>query len=415
MPNRVVWKQGMSVTALHFQTQAEFLEKQIQQKFTYLYPNLWGLSHLALSEEALKLGKIAIVFARGSWSEKSIPFEFSHQDLDCPAPLLLENPLPGQIVYLNRVPSLHTIPLKKKVPVLEESFSHQERELELQPFSFVLSLEKIDQQALPVCRIQAVQSEGELKLDPDFWGIWLNLQACHPLKKHLLDILELLHEKVPLLQTRKSLLELTLWKLAKRYQAILENINSQPSVHPLELFLCFRKMEAELSTYTTDRRRPDSREAYHHHHLESSFLELIKNLKKLLQRLSDQTALALPLTLQDQGIWTASIPHSAFLTGHTFILCVFTDLADQDLKHYLPTQLKVGPLEKIEVLLSRSLSGIPLEALERPPRQVPQQPKMIYFRLDTRHALWNELQNTLAIQIAVELPKLQLELWTFQE
>ena len=75
--------------------------------------------------------------------------------------------------------------------------------------------------------------------------------------------------------------------------------------------------------------------------------------------------------------------------------------------------MKIGPVERIRDLVNLQLPGVTLRALPVAPRQIPYHAGFNYFELDTRHELWQQLNQSggLAMHISGEFPGLELEFW----
>ena len=87
------------------------------------------------------------------------------------------------------------------------------------------------------------------------------------------------------------------------------------------------------------------------------------------------------------------------------------------LRQRFPTQVKLGPVERIRDLVNLQLPGIPLHPLPVAPRQIPYHAGFNYFELETRNnELWKQLEASggLAMHIAGEFPGLELEFWAIR-
>src|SRR6185295_9894839 len=67
--SRVVWSEGMYLGPHHFQTQSRYFEDSIRFAATSLWYEPWGLVGAQLDAEALKNGTVALVHARGIFSD----------------------------------------------------------------------------------------------------------------------------------------------------------------------------------------------------------------------------------------------------------------------------------------------------------------------------------------------------------
>jgi type VI secretion system protein ImpJ len=107
------------------------------------------------------------------------------------------------------------------------------------------------------------------------------------------------------------------------------------------------------------------------------------------------------------------VPDPGLLDSAAFVLAVKADLRAEDLRKRLPTESKIGPVEKIRDLVNLQLPGVPVTALAMAPRQVPYHAGCAYFELDRQSSLWKTLRTSggVALHFGSGFPGLELELW----
>jgi type VI secretion system protein ImpJ len=87
------------------------------------------------------------------------------------------------------------------------------------------------------------------------------------------------------------------------------------------------------------------------------------------------------------------------------------------LRARFPTQVKIGPAERIRDLVNLQLPGVPVRPLPVAPRQIPSHAGFTYFELETRgNEMWRQLENHggLAMHIAGDFPGIELEFWAIR-
>ncbi len=87
------------------------------------------------------------------------------------------------------------------------------------------------------------------------------------------------------------------------------------------------------------------------------------------------------------------------------------------LRSRFPTQVKIGPVERIRDLVTLQLPGVILHPLPVAPRQIPFHTGASYFELETRNSdLWRQLEKSggVAMHIAGEFPGLELAFWAIR-
>nr|MBP7660224.1 type VI secretion system baseplate subunit TssK [Burkholderiaceae bacterium] len=81
-----------------------------------------------------------------------------------------------------------------------------------------------------------------------------------------------------------------------------------------------------------------------------------------------------------------------------------------------PTQVKIGPVEKIRDLVNLQLPGVSLRSLPVAPREIRYHAGFNYFELDTSHELWRQLAQSggLALHLSGEFPAIEFEFWAIR-
>ena len=89
----------------------------------------------------------------------------------------------------------------------------------------------------------------------------------------------------------------------------------------------------------------------------------------------------------------------------------------QKLRARFPTQVKIGPVERIRDLVNLALPGVTLTPMPVAPRQIPFHTGANYFELETRNSdLWRQLEQSggIAMHIAGDFPGLDLAFWAIR-
>ena len=131
----------------------------------------------------------------------------------------------------------------------------------------------------------------------------------------------------------------------------------------------------------------------------------------------EQTAIPIDLQERKFGMRVAIIPDVELLRAAVFVLAVNAQMPGEALRQRFPTQVKIGPAERIRDLVNLQLPGVTLRALPVAPRQIPYHAGYTYFELETRgNELWKQLESSggLAMHIAGEFPGLALEFWAIR-
>ena len=100
------------------------------------------------------------------------------------------------------------------------------------------------------------------------------------------------------------------------------------------------------------------------------------------------------------------------------MLAVDAQMPGEALRARFPTQVKIGPVERIRDLVNLQLPGVTLRPLPVAPRQIPYHAGFNYFELDTRGSehveAAREPRAALAMHIAGDFPGLEIEFWAIR-
>jgi type VI secretion system protein ImpJ len=175
-------------------------------------------------------------------------------------------------------------------------------------------------------------------------------------------------------------------------------------------------LAGELACFR-DRRRPPSFPVYAHHDLAGCFEPVLADIRQSLSMVMEQSAI--PIELQDRkyGVRVAVIADAELRRSASFVLAVNAQMPGDAVRARFPTQVKIGPAEKIRDLVNLQLPGVTLRPMPVAPRQIPYHAGFNYFELETRgNEMWKQLETSggLAMHIAGEFPGLELELWAIR-
>jgi type VI secretion system protein ImpJ len=130
----------------------------------------------------------------------------------------------------------------------------------------------------------------------------------------------------------------------------------------------------------------------------------------------EQTAISIELQDRRYGVKVAVIADLELVKTASFVLAVAAQVPSELLRSRFPTQVKIGPVERIRDLVNLQLPGIPLHPLPVAPRQIPFHAGSNYFELERGGELWKQLERSggLAMHIGGEFPGLELEFWAIR-
>jgi type VI secretion system protein ImpJ len=143
----------------------------------------------------------------------------------------------------------------------------------------------------------------------------------------------------------------------------------------------------------------------------------MEELRQLLGRVYEPSALQMPLKGPKYGTYAAKRPDSNLLDDAVFVLAARADIPTENMRKDFPRQTIIGPVEEIRQYVSSLTPGISIHPLAVAPRQIPYHAGYIYFELEKHGDIWNKMTSSggFAIHISGNYPGLKLEFWAIKE
>lgn len=439
--HRVIWTEGLFLQPQHFQQQERFFDRQLDARLHAVTDHGWGFSELRLDSAALALGKIVVERARGVLPDGT-PFSIPDQDsgpppLDFPADLkdsivLLALPLTSasrDAVEFNvdRVSSMARLQVTEEEVTDQNGGYADSALLQLGELRLHLLLERDHADSfvtLGVLRVVERRADNTLVLDRDYLPPSLSCRACQ-LATFADEIHGLLHQRGVALAARLTqpgrggiaeIVDFLFLQTVNRFEPLLKHLTELGILHPERLYSVLLALAGELSTYR-EARRPIDYPVYYHDALERSFLPLMQDLRASLSLVIESSAISIELQERGHGVRVAVVADRDLLLSASFVLAVNAQMPGEALRGRFPTQVKLGPVEKLRDLVNLALPGIGLRVLPVAPRQIPYHAGYTYFELDRSGELWKavEKSGSMAMHIAGDFPGLELECWAIRD
>jgi len=439
--NKVVWSEGMFLRPQHFQQQERYLESYVQRAITSSTGFFWGFSALEIDSNALKQGMIVVKRAKGlmpdgtpfDLNEDKIPslaFDFPASARDAKVCLTLPPLREGaqSVIYDESVTSA----ARFKAVTFETGDGNEsgakEAEIQVGRPRFQLKLETEVPHgwaAIGMVKVVERQTNNELRLNYDYIPPTLHCGAQDKLSGFVQEILGLLNQRAMLLAGRlvaggrggiSDVSDFMLLASVNRWHPLMLHLGKISLLHPERLYSSLICLGGELGSFSTIRRPPEY-PAYVHDDLQTTFAALMNDLRKALADVLDDRVV--PIVLEDKrfGVKIALIPDRSLLKQAAFVLAANAKMPPEKIHAQLPTQTKIGPVEKIKDLINLQLPGVTLRPLPVAPRELPFHAGFCYFEIDTKHDLWKDLDKSaaMAMHIAGDFPDLALECWAIRK
>lgn len=438
--SKPLWTEGMFVKPQHFQQHDRWLEHLVEARVAGLTPHAWGLRSLAIDEQLLKLGQVALTRCEAVLPDGSV-IDIPGQ-MPAPAPRRIPPTQKHALVYL-------AIPARARdaaeitepgaamrrfnalqQPLRDTSAPDREpTEIKLGQLnaSLVLEGEPVDGFVLlPVARVAEVTAAGEVKLSPTYIPPCLDHLASARLTEVMGEVHSLIHARAEALAERTDptrmaadsagLIDMLLLRVMNSADAVMNHLARLPGAHPEVLYREFVRLAGDLATFNTQSRRAPHLPPYAHDDLEGSLEPVLLVLRQALNLVIERNVVPLPLQDRGYGISTATINDRTLFSGGRFVLVVSAGIPHETLRTQFPATTKIGSVEQIRDLVNLQLPGIPLRSLPVAPRELPYLQGAVYFELDQSHELWRTLTRSAAFAFHVSggYPELHMEFWAIR-
>jgi type VI secretion system protein ImpJ len=442
LDSKVIWTEGMFLNPQHFQQQDRYHETLINRKTEFYGSNTWGLQHIEIDHQLLKLGKISLTRAKGIFPDGT-PFSFP--DID-EAPSVIDLPVGSHstIIYLG-------VPVKRpgSIEVLPKDSTHTLARFYQQPIQvrdntlevgenhpldigkLRLRLLRADEDlsgytCIAIIKVIEVRDDKNVIIDDQFLCNCLDVRASTKLHGFINELVGLLHHRAESIAGRMGdakrggsaeISDYMLLQLINRFELYYQHLVNLDAVNPQELYADLTQLAGELSTFVSKTRRPPAFPAYLHSDLQATFSPLIATLREYLSMVYEQTAIALSLVEKKFGIRVSEISDRTLLTSAMFILAVKADVKDEVIRMRLPAQMKIGPVERIRELVNAAMPGILVRPLPVAPRQIPFRAGYTYFELDKKSEFWKDLHQSggFALHLGGDFPGIDMEFWAVRQ
>ncbi len=440
--NKVIWSEGLFLQPHHLQQQTRYTEALVGRVTRAAAPYPWGLTELALDDDVLKLGKIAVTACAGVTPDGAA-FRVPQSDM---APPALEMPadIKNTVVMLT-VPMRRPGALEISLDATEQSaarFRAEEVEVtdvlgrDRRPVTIAIGKMRLglaldvddlsDMLSIPIARVIEVRPDSSIVLDRAFIPTVMDMRAAPALESFMRELDGMINQRIEQLAGRMAaagtgrgaaeLADFLLLIACNRALPAIRHLCTVENAHPERIYTFLLALAGELSTFWSDKKRTPDFPAYDHADLTTVFQPVMRTLRQYFS--SDQRDSAVPIPLEERkfGVHVGVIHDRRLLTTAQFVLAARADVPAETIRRHFPAQAKIGPVEQIRQLVNSGLPGVGLRPLPVAPRQIPFHAGVVYFELDGDSPLWGQMTSSggLAIFVAGEYPGIQMELWAIR-
>jgi len=413
-----------------------------------LAPHGWGFAEIEIDTAALALGRLALVRATGVFGDGTA-FEMPAID---PLPAPLEVPLDQHdAVFALALPLRRAGAREADAEGDEDARAdvlvrHRVFEADVPDAntagerSAMLQLGALHTRLLPageaseawttlgVARVVERRADNQVVLDRAYIPPLLDVAAQTaqmPPRAWIDELVGLLRQRAEALTGRLAqggtggvaeIADFLLLQTVNRHEPVFAQQARARLLHPQRLHESMLALAGDLATFR-DGRRAARFPHYVHDDLAATFRPLMDDLRRSLSMVLEQSAIRIELHDRKHGVHVAVIADVELQRNASFVLAVQSQMPSEALRARFPTQVKIGPVERIRDLVNLALPGVALTPMPVAPRQIPYHAGASYFELETRNNdLWRQLEQSggLAMHIAGDFPGLDLAFWAIR-
>lgn len=426
----------------HFQQHDRWLEHLVEARGGPLRNHPWGFVELKLDKDLLALGKLSLRQARGVFPDGT-PFDIPDTD-EPPSPLDLDETVRDQVIYLCLPVRRAGAPEYDRADAAGVLARYRHAEIEARdtnadnPLMAAMEVGKPrlrllraadprqDYACLGLLRVVEVRADKTVIVDDAFIPPVLDCQASDYLNAFMAELQGMLAQRGQAVAARVAgttrgsvadVADFLMLLLINRSEPVIGHLLSIRGVHPEEFYRLALSIAGESAAFTAPDKRPLPLPPYRHDDLQNTFVPLINELRRSFSTVLAQTAIPIPLEEKKFGIRVGRIADRTLIGGASFVLAVSAAVPQEDLRRRFPSQIKIGPPEKIGEMVNLQLPGIVLNPLPVAPRQLPYHAGSVYFELDPNSPFWKPLKTTggIALHVGGEFPELVLEFWAIRQ
>jgi type VI secretion system protein ImpJ len=442
---RVIWKEGMFLQPQHFQQADRFFQQTMVAQWQSQNPFFSGITGIAVDSAALASGVFALtsctgIFPDGTFfsipqedeppSSRSFADHFSHEQQSCDVYLALPLAIEGR-ASVSETSSPHSRYRIQNSTVVDEVSGTQKKQIEAGSYNFSVLFggESLDHcSALRIARLKR-NPNGQIELQEDDVPPLAQLGGSRYLLSQLRSMLEMLLAKsVALSQGRRqnaagkatfSQSEETAFRLLETvntYTPLLNHYHFEPRIHPFELFKLLTQFAGALTAFSSDVSLKDMTR-YDHDKLSGTFGGLIKLIRGVLEADIDAGCTVIPLEQINPATYVCKLPNEKLMAAARFYLGVSAKVSEKELIIGVAQRIKMSSRDRLDVLISSAMPGLPLIHVAHPPEGLSTKPNFLYFALDQQSQFWRGMQGSgsIALYFPNNYPELKMEMLALKQ
>lgn len=442
-----VWTEGMYLGPHHFQNQIRYFEDALDFVVQSLWRDAAGFAGFEFDGDALRNGTMALVHARGLFSD-GLAFDIPGSDpAPAPRPFAgLFSPVADHLTMYLAVPALvrggrNTSPeeapaatrftgSKQLVPDHNTGLDEKHVETGRKNLQVVAESELNDSLiSLALVRILR-DGSGHFEVDPAFVPPCLNLHASPALAGMLSRLVDILTEKSTVFTqeqaNRSGVFQAGMsardvgqyWFLHTLNCSIpaLRNLLVSQHSHPQELYREMARLGGALCTFGLET-HPQTLPAYNHLNASECFATLDLHIRRHLELVMPSKAIRIALNPVESCLWNGQVSDERCLGAGRWILEIQSPIGDAALIANAPRLNKICSARFVVELIKRALPGLKLTHLPVPPPQIAARVECQYFSIERVGPCWEHIVQTrmVGVYVPAEIPAPQMSILVLRD
>ena len=456
---KVVWYNGMNVDKIHFEQQERYLERNINLKTISSFSNLYGVLDIQISNELLEQGKIGLrsisaiaqdgsVFNAPEEDELPEPLEVEFDSLSSSI-IVLKIPMGNLVVDVSLQNSITSSKFKAtralisskvhddaSVDVLKDLSDEEEYLLgsafDQDKESIVLASLKTNlgvlgsktpyELEIPICKIQNINSNKQIKLDDKFIPTCLDISR-HPFIRQFID--EMIYATRQHKQTflsifkgidqSKNTLDFTTYltlNMLKKWSLNFASIANRQKFHPEFLYEKLVDFQADLIALSNDDSFSDFI-AYKHDDLSTTFSLLINNIRLLFSKIISPKYVMARIISNAHGFFDCMFDNAGIIEKGELFLAISSNVGSDYLLKNFKEQCKIHTQSNIKNIVASQLNGLNVEQISIIPTTLPRLNGYVYYRLDKNDKLFKSFvgENIISVYVTNNITNPDIKMW----
>ncbi len=434
----IYWHQGLFLKPQHFQYMQAYQQQESLILKENLEPYFWGLSKVSIDKkellnEVFVLRDLEVVFMDGTvvkLPENAVVNGYHFNEID------------EEIVYVgiksfsesdlnvteldsySSIENIDTRFISKKDATKVNNLYHKDEPAEVQFMDYYLRIffesEIKNLNGYQVMPIAKIKMEGEqVVLSDDFTPPILNIMANSnfyeiikliqkDLISHTLQLEEYKSVSDSLDKEPHYLKYILALQTLSGYVPKLNHMLKTPNIHPWHYYNLLVQIIGSLSTFSSRvnifgklNNGKQLFQEYNHQNLNEVFSEIKMLITELLEGIIIGPDYILPFT-KNEMMFTLDCPVMIFNAKYRYFIVVKTTKDALEVKNNFINFSKIASDKDIDMIVQRSLLGLPFETYDMPIQGFPQRENSFYFELQTDDSHWVSIQQTQNISIDFE-------------